>query len=79
LEKRDVSHLWDCRGRITTSVFAAADRLTSRQFGGTGQTPLRIDLTYTARNQVATETCCSDLAATKNIGDSAFTQASGRK
>jgi hypothetical protein len=36
---------------MSTTVCDAADRLTSRQFGGTGQTPLRIDLGYTARDQ----------------------------
>jgi YD repeat-containing protein len=37
----------DSQGGTLTSVYDAANRLTSRQFGGVGQTPLRMDLTYT--------------------------------
>jgi RHS repeat-associated protein len=65
--------LQDSFGGTTTSVYDAANRLTSRQFGGTGQTPLRIDLTYTARDQVATETRYSNLAGTATVVYSAFT------
>jgi hypothetical protein len=39
----------DSLGGVQTSVYDAANRLTSRQFGGTGQMPLREDFTYTAR------------------------------
>src|SRR5262249_13825028 len=40
------TQLQDSFGGVLTSIYDAADRLTSRQFGGSGQTPLRIDLTY---------------------------------
>jgi RHS repeat-associated protein len=53
-------------------MYDAADRLTSRQFGGTGQTPLRIDLGYTVRDQIASETRYSDLAGTQLVGSSAY-------
>ena len=43
----------DSFGGVLTSIYDAVNRLTSRQFGGTGQTPLRIDLTYTDRDQLA--------------------------
>src|SRR5262249_51356151 len=33
-------------GGVLMSVYDQLNRLTSRQFGGTSQTPLRIDLTY---------------------------------
>src|SRR5262249_27000910 len=69
----------DSFGGVTTSVYNAVNLLTSRQFGGSGQTPLRIDLTYTAANQLATATRYSDLSATTKVGDSAYTyDAAGR-
>ncbi len=67
------TQLQDSFGGIQSSVYDAADRLTSRKFGGASQTPLRIDLTYTNRNQVDTETRYSDLTATTKIGSSTFT------
>src|SRR5262249_48040041 len=64
---------------VLTSVYNGVNLLSSRQFGGTGQTPLRLDLTYTARNQVATELRYSDQAATQKIGESDFSyDGSGR-
>ena len=41
----------DSVGGTTTYVYDAANRLTSLQFGGPGQTPLRLDMTYTARER----------------------------
>src|SRR5262249_48391645 len=63
----------DSFGGVLTSVYDNANRLTSQQFGGTGQTPLRFDLTYTERNQVATITRFSDLAGTGKVGESDYT------
>src|SRR5262249_58087786 len=69
----------DSFGGVLTSVYNAVNLLTSRQFGGSGQTPLRLDLAYTPRNQVATVTRYSDLAGTTKIGDSAYSyDAAGR-
>jgi RHS repeat-associated protein len=69
----------DSLGGTLTLVYDAADRLSSRQFGGTGQTPLRFDLTYTPRDQVATLTRYSDLGGTQKVGESDSTyDAAGR-
>src|SRR5205085_2293317 len=47
----------DSLGGVLTSVYDAAGNLTSRQFTGTGGTsPLRFDQTFTALNQVSTQT-----------------------
>ena len=70
----------DSFGGVQTSTYDAANRLDEREFGGSGQTPLRIDQTYTARDQVETTvTRYSDLAGSTKIGESAFTyDAAGR-
>jgi YD repeat-containing protein len=69
----DRTQVQDSLSGVLTSVYDMANRLTSRKFGGTSQTPLRIDLTYTARNQIATETRYSDLAGSTVVGSSTFT------
>jgi YD repeat-containing protein len=61
----------DSLGGLTTSTYDAANRLTSRQT--TGQAPLRVDLTYTSRDQIASITRYSDLAGTHTIVYSAYT------
>src|SRR5262249_36102601 len=63
----------DSFGATVTSVYDAANRLTSRQLGGTGQTPLRVDFSYTARDQVSVVTRYSDLAGTQKVGESGYT------
>ena len=45
-------------GGVTTSVYDSANRLTSVQFSD-GTTPLRFDLGYTGRDQVATLNCAT--------------------
>ena len=52
---------------MTTYVYDADNELTSEQFGGTGQTPLRIDMTYDADGELLTETRYSDLAGTQVV------------
>jgi RHS repeat-associated protein len=47
--------------------------MTSLQLGGSGQTPMREDFTYTARDQVATQIRYADLAGQNKIGSSTFT------
>jgi RHS repeat-associated protein len=63
----------DLFGGTLTSVYDGVGNLTTREFGGTSQTPLREDLTYTSRNQIATETRYSDLAGTTLVATSADT------
>ena len=57
----------DSLGGVTTYIYDAANELTSEQFGGTGQTPLRIDMTYDARGELLSETRYSDLAGTQKV------------
>jgi len=71
--------LQDSFGGVLTSVYDSANRLTSRQFGGASQTPLRMDLTYTARNQLATQTRYSDLGGVNKVASNTLTyDTSGR-
>src|SRR5207245_8728993 len=46
----NVQVVQDSQGGISSSAYDAANRLTQRLFGGSGQTPLRMDITYTARD-----------------------------
>ena len=62
----------DSLAGVQTSVYDTSNRLTSRKFGGAGQTPLRIDQTYTLTNLVQTQTRYSDLAGTTKIGISTY-------
>jgi RHS repeat-associated protein len=62
----------DSLGATTTSVYDGVNRLTSRQVGGTGQTQMREDFTYTVRDQVATATRYSDAAGTQQVGVSTY-------
>ena len=63
----------DSLGGVTTYVYDADNELTSEQFGGTGQTPLRIDMTYDADGEILTETRYSDLAGTQVVVTSTYT------
>src|SRR5205823_274091 len=67
------TQLQDSFGGVLTSVYDSANRLTTREFGGASQTPLREDLTYTGRDQVATETRYSDLGAQNKVASTTFT------
>ena len=62
----------DSLGATTTRVYNALNRTTTLMFGGVGQTPLREDFTYTAPNQVASQTHYSNLAGTATIGYSTY-------
>lgn len=64
----------DSFGGVTSSIYDAANRLMSRRFTD-GTTSLRIDLTYTNRDQTATETRYSDLSGTTLVGSSEYTYA----
>jgi RHS repeat-associated protein len=68
----NVTKRQDSLGGVLTSVYDSSGELTSRQFGGSGQTPVRVDLGYTADGQQGTITRYSDLAGTTVVGTSAY-------
>jgi hypothetical protein len=60
----------ECReiaNRTSTSIYDVANHLRTREFGGSGQTPLPLDLTYRTRDLIASETRYSDLPGTNKI------------
>ena len=63
----------DSLSGTTTSVYDAANNLVTRLYGGPSQTPLRVDLTYNADNQVETVKRYSDLTATTLVAYSTYT------
>jgi YD repeat-containing protein len=63
----------DSLSGVTTSTYNAVNLLSKREFGGSGLTPLRADLTYTDRNQLATVSRYSDLAGSTLVGSTTFT------
>jgi RHS repeat-associated protein len=62
----------DSLGGVLTSVYDNADRLTSRQFGGTNQTPVRVDFGYDARNEQTSITRFSDLGGSTVVGTTVY-------
>ena len=62
----------DSFGATTTRTFDVLNRVTTMQFGGPGQTPLREDFAYSARDQVTAQRRFSDLAGTTPVGYSAL-------
>jgi RHS repeat-associated protein len=67
------TQMQDSLGGVTTYIYDADNELTSEQFGGSGQTPLRIDMTYNADREILTETRFSDLAGTQVVVNSNYT------
>jgi RHS repeat-associated protein len=64
----------DSLGGVTTSVYDDANRLTQREFGGTGQTPLRVELAWTNRDQLQTLTRYRQVAGSWQVaGSTAYT------
>src|SRR5262249_8605676 len=63
----------DSLNGVTTSVYDGANNLVTRLYGGSGQTPLRLDFTYNADNMVASATRYSDLAGTTTVAYSTYT------
>jgi YD repeat-containing protein len=57
---------------VLTSVYDNADRLTSRQFGGAGQTQARVDLGYTNADELSTLTRFTDVAGTAVVGTTVY-------
>jgi RHS repeat-associated protein len=64
--------LQDSQGGTTTSTYDALNRVTERQFGGSGQTPLHANLTWTARDQLSTVTRYKDQGGTALAGPTTF-------
>jgi len=62
----------DSLGGVQTSTYNAVGLLTSRQFGGTGQTQVRVDFGYTNRYEQNSITRYSDLAGTTMLGTSVY-------
>jgi RHS repeat-associated protein len=61
----------DSKSGVTTYVYDALNRLTSEQF--TGQTTLRIDLSWTTRDQLAGISRYTNLAGTASAGTASYT------
>jgi RHS repeat-associated protein len=62
----------DSQKGVTTAVYNKADLLVTQLFGGTSQTPLRVDLTYNSNEQVATVIRYSNLTATATVGSTTY-------
>jgi hypothetical protein len=72
-DNHDVVRIDDWAGGVTTGVYDDARRLTSRQFGGSGQTPVRIDFGYNDRDDLTGIRRYSDLNATTLVGRTSLT------
>ncbi len=63
----------DSLGGVTTYLYDSDNELISEQFSGSGQVPLRIDMTYDGAGELLTETRYSDLAGTQVVVESFYT------
>ena len=74
-----IDRVSDSTGSVQTSTFDLANRLTSRSLDAPTGGDLRVDFTYTDRNERQSMTRFSDLAGTTKVGDSSYTfDAGGR-
>jgi RHS repeat-associated protein len=64
--------LQDSQGGVLTSVYDNASRLQTREFGGAGQTPLRIDLGYDNADRLTGLTRSNNLAGTSLVGTTSY-------
>jgi RHS repeat-associated protein len=62
----------DSLGGVTIATFDTLNRMATLQFSGVGLTPARIDLTYTTRDQIATEKRYSDITGLTLVGTSSM-------
>jgi RHS repeat-associated protein len=69
----NVTKIDDYFGGVTTSTYDDLDRLTQRQFNDTDLAPVRVDLTYTARDEYASITRWSNLGGTTKVGSTLYT------
>jgi RHS repeat-associated protein len=68
----NVTQVQDSFGGVLTSTYNQVNLLSSRELGGTGVTPLRLELTYTPTNELGTLTRYSDLAGSHTVGISSY-------
>jgi RHS repeat-associated protein len=69
----------DSLGGVLNYYYDNANRLISEQFGGTGQTQARVDLSYDNRNELTLLTRYADVAASVLVGTTAYSyDAAGR-
>ncbi len=61
----------DSFGGTQTSVYDLEDRLATREYAGQGE-DLRVDFTYTAEDQIASETDYDNLAGTSVVGSTTY-------
>jgi RHS repeat-associated protein len=64
--------LQDSKGGVTTYAYDAVRRLTQVQLTQNAAAPLRMDLTYTSRDQVDTEIRYSDLTGSTKVGSTTY-------
>jgi RHS repeat-associated protein len=62
----------DSFGGTLTSAYDALERLTRRGFGGTGQTPLHVELTWTSQDQLALLKRYSDSGGSTLVGTASY-------
>jgi RHS repeat-associated protein len=62
----------DSLSGTTTSVYDNANRLTTREFGGPSQTPLRMDLGYDNANRLTGLTRYSNLTGSTKVGTTSY-------
>ncbi len=62
----------DSFGGVTTNTYDANGNLTQQLFGGTGLTPMRINQSYDADNELTGTTRYSDLAGTTIVATSSY-------
>ncbi len=67
-----VTEVDDSKGGVLTNVYDNADRLTTREFGGTGQTQARVDLSYSNRNELTGVTRWNNVAGTTLAGTTSY-------
>ncbi len=59
-------------GGVTTNVYDADGNLTQQLFGGTGQTPMRVDQSYNADDELSATTRYSDLSGSTTVAASTY-------
>jgi RHS repeat-associated protein len=74
---RNLSGLQDSLGGTMTVAYNADNMWTTKEWAGGGMSAMRIDRTYDANNQKATDKRYSDLTATTKVGETDYTFSAG--